>query len=60
MAETVEKIRNFVIAGHSASGKTTLCDLILFKAKAVDRCGSVDQKTSVSDYTSEEQEKLSS
>lgn len=60
MSETADKIRNFVIAGHSTSGKTTLCDLMLYKAKAVDRCGSVEQKTSVSDYTSEEQEKLSS
>jgi elongation factor G len=60
MSGTAEMIRNFVVAGHSAAGKTSLCDLMLFKAKAVERCGSVDQKTSVSDYTLEEQEKLSS
>ncbi len=52
--------RTFVIAGHSGSGKTTLADLMLFKAGAVSRAGSVDQKTSVSDYTVEEQEKRSS
>lgn len=54
------KIRNFVVAGHSGAGKTSLCDLMLFKAKAVDRLGSVDGRTSVSDYTPDEQEKQSS
>jgi elongation factor G len=54
------KVRNFVVAGHSGSGKTSLCDLMLFKAGAVDRKGSVDQKNSVSDYTPDEQEKQSS
>ena len=46
-----KKIRNFVVAGHSGCGKTTLCDLMLYKAKAVDRPGSVDAKTSVSDFS---------
>lgn len=54
------KIRNFVVAGHSGAGKTSLCDLMLYKANAVDRLGSVDSKTSVSDYTADEQEKHSS
>ena len=60
MKVSVDKIRNFSVAGHTRSGKTTLCDLMLFKAKAVERLGSVDHKTSVSDYTPDEQEKLSS
>ena len=60
MKVSVDKIRNFSVAGHTSSGKTTLCDLMLFKAKAVERLGSVDHKTSVSDYTPDEQEKLSS
>lgn len=54
------KIRNFAIAGHSGSGKTALCDLMLFKAKAVDRLGATEQKTSVSDYTNDEHDKMSS
>lgn len=58
--ENPEKIRNFAIAGHNASGKTTLCDQMLFKAGAVSRLGSVDNKTSVSDFTPDEQEKHSS
>ena len=55
-----EKIRNFVVAGHSGCGKTSLCDLMLYKAKAVDRLGSVDANASVSDFTPDEQEKHSS
>ena len=57
---TPEKIRNFVIAGHNGCGKTSLCDLMLFKSGAVDRLGSVDAKTSVSDFNADEQEKRSS
>ena len=47
-------IRNIALAGHGASGKTSLADALLFKAKAVDRRGSVDDGTSVSDYDEEE------
>lgn len=54
------RIRNFVVAGHSGTGKTSLCDLMLYKAKAVERLGSVDTRTSVSDFTPDEQEKRSS
>ena len=55
-----EKIRNFVLAGHAGSGKTTLTDLMLFKAGIVGRQGSVDNGTSVSDFRKEEQEKKGS
>jgi elongation factor G len=47
-------IRNIALAGHGASGKTSLADALLFQAKAVDRQGSVDEGTSVSDYDEEE------
>jgi elongation factor G len=50
----VEDIRNVALAGHRASGKTSLADALLIEAKAVDRRGSVDDKTSVSDYDEEE------
>jgi elongation factor G len=46
----VEDIRNIALVGHGASGKTTLADTMLFKAKAVDRRGSPDDGTSVSDF----------
>ena len=60
MSFEAAKIRNFVVAGHSGAGKTALCDLMLFKSKAVDRPGSVDNGTSYSDFTPDEQEKRSS
>jgi elongation factor G len=50
----VEDIRNIALVGHRAAGKTSLVDDLLFKAKAVDRRGSIDDKTSVSDYDEEE------
>ncbi len=56
----VKKIRNFVVAGHSGSGKTSLCENMLFKAGAIARAGSIDQKNTVSDFTPEEQERQSS
>ena len=60
MSFEAAKIRNFVVAGHGGSGKTTLCDLMLYKSKAVDRLGSVDNGTSYSDFSPDEQEKHSS
>src|SRR6516165_9824117 len=50
----VEDIRNIALVGHGAAGKTSLADALLFDAKAVDRQGSVDEGTSVSDYDEEE------
>jgi len=51
----VNDIRNIALVGHRASGKTSLADALLYLAKAVDRHGSVDTGTSVSDYDEEEQ-----
>jgi elongation factor G len=50
----VDDIRNIALVGHRAAGKTSLADALLFKGKAVDRRGSVDDGTSVSDYDEEE------
>ena len=50
----VNDIRDIALVGHGAAGKTTLADALLFKAHAVDRVGSVDDGTSVSDYDDEE------
>ena len=51
---TTEDVRNVALAGHGASGKTTLADALLFQAKAVERRGSPDDGTSVSDFDEEE------
>jgi elongation factor G len=51
---SVADIRTVALAGHRASGKTSLADALLYHAKAVDRKGSVDEGTSVSDFDEEE------
>jgi len=50
----VSDVRNFVIMGHTASGKTTLTDALLFKLGLNDRLGSVDAESSMADHTDEE------
>lgn len=56
----VDDIRNLALVGHGAAGKTSLADTLLFKAGAVDRRGSVDDGTSVSDYDDEEKKRHNS
>lgn len=50
----VADVRNFVLLGHTGSGKTTLTDAILYKLGANDRMGSVPAESSMADYTDEE------
>lgn len=52
----VEDVRNIALVGHGAVGKTTLADLMLFKAGAVTRAGSVDDGSSVLDFDEEEKQ----
>jgi elongation factor G len=47
-------IRTIALVGHRASGKTTLADALLHTSHAVERLGSVEDGTSVSDYDDEE------
>lgn len=50
-----QSIRNVVLLGNTKSGKTTLAETMLFEGKVIDRRGSVEAKTSVSDNTEIEQ-----
>ncbi len=50
----IADIRNIALAGHGASGKTSLADALLFCSGATDRRGSVDDGTSISDVEDEE------
>ena len=50
-------IRNFVLAGHSGCGKTTLAEAMLFTAGAISRQGRVADGTATLDFTPEEQKK---
>ena len=52
---TTDKIRNIVLLGGTRSGKTTLAETILFEGKVIDRRGTIEAKTTVSDNTEVEQ-----
>ena len=49
-----DDIHTVALVGHEVAGKTSLADALLFKSKAVDRRGCVDEGTSVSDSDEEE------
>lgn len=48
------KIRNIALAGHNGSGKTSLAEVLLYKAGASDRLGRTADGTTVCDYDPEE------
>jgi len=57
MSVSTKNIRNVVLLGHSGSGKTTLSETMLFEAKTIRRRGTIQGKSTISDYTNIEQEK---
>ena len=50
----VADVRNFVLVGHTGSGKTALIDSLLYKLGANDRLGNPGDGTSMADWTDEE------
>lgn len=50
-------IRNIVLLGHSGCGKTSLIEALLFRAGAIPKMGSIDEKNTVSDYNDDEKER---
>lgn len=48
------RIKNIAVAGHAGSGKTSLCEALLYKSGAVDRLGKVADGNTVSDFAREE------
>jgi len=53
----IDDVRNFVLMGHTGSGKTALTDILLFKLGMNDRLGSTDDGTSMADWTDEEKDR---
>lgn len=51
MTHSTERIRNVVLLGHAASGKTTLAETMLFESGKIKRRGTVEEKNTVSDFS---------
>src|SRR5436305_13534276 len=48
------KIRNVAVVGHRGTGKTSLVEAMLFQSGGVNRLGTVESGTTVSDWEDEE------
>lgn len=57
MGITAKEIKNIAIIGHSGEGKTTLCEAMLFNAGVIDRMGTVEGGTTVTDFDESERAK---
>ncbi len=54
MPQEPGKIRNVAVVGHRGTGKTSLVEAMLFQAGAVNRLGTVEAGTTVSDWDEDE------
>ncbi|MEM1321705.1 MAG: elongation factor G [Bacteroidota bacterium] len=57
MTYDTKNIRNVALLGHSGCGKTTFAEAMLFEAGATTRRGTINDKSTASDYTNIEQER---
>ena len=55
MPQESGKIRNVAVVGHRGTGKTSLVEAMLFQAGAVNRLGTVEAGTTVTDWDEDEQ-----
>ncbi|MCE5212850.1 MAG: elongation factor G [Deltaproteobacteria bacterium] len=55
-----KSLRNLAVAGHGGTGKTSLCESLLFVSGKSERLGRVDDATSCMDFEPEEQKRRGS
>src|SRR5262245_10702108 len=55
--DSPDKIRNLALAGHNASGKTTLASALLYTAGVVNRMLRIEDKNTLTDFDAEEMER---
>lgn len=57
---SAESLKNVIILGHLGCGKTSLTESLAFVSGAIEKKGEVERKNTISDFTPEEQARLSS
>lgn len=60
MAEKAEQLRNIALVAHGGAGKTSLAEVMLFKAGLTTRIGRVEDGNTVMDFEPEELKRTSS
>lgn len=56
-AVPTDQLRNIVVTGHSGTGKTMLCESLALCMGVINRLGSIEDGTTLSDYASDETER---
>ncbi|TNJ38539.1 elongation factor G [Chlorobaculum thiosulfatiphilum] len=56
-AVPTDQLRNIVVTGHSGTGKTILCESFALCMGVINRLGSIEDGTTLSDYASDETER---